>query len=96
MRLGLPLALTIVATAPALAQPAPPAPPAQPPADALASFEKELDALFTGGGLTADQAAALAPAASPSVRKAAAQIDIAVAQAETAELVRVPRVGAPC
>ncbi|HSK00885.1 MAG TPA: TolC family protein [Kofleriaceae bacterium] len=97
MRLGLPLALTIVATAPALAQPAPPAPPAQPaqpPADALASFEKELDALFTQGGLTSEQAASRAPAASPSVRKAAAQIDIAVAQAETAELVRVPRVAA--
>ncbi len=93
MRLGLSLALTVLATAPALAQPAPPAPPAQrSPADELASFEKELDALFAPGGLTADQAAARAPAASPSVRKSAAQIDIAVAAAETAELVRVPRV----
>jgi outer membrane protein TolC len=86
MRLGLSLALTTLAIAPALAQPAPQ------PADALAGFEKELDALFVQGGLTADQAAARAPAASPSVRKSAAQIDIAVAQAETAELVRVPRV----
>lgn len=89
MRLGLSLALTTLAIAPALAQPAPPAPP---PAAAPASFEQELDALFVQGGLTADQAAARAPAASPSVRKSAAQIDIAVAQAETAELVRVPRV----
>ncbi|HWO19073.1 MAG TPA: TolC family protein [Kofleriaceae bacterium] len=113
MRLGLSLALTVLATAPALAQPAtrppanqppasqppasqPPAikPPADPPADALSAFEKELDALFTQGGLTADQAAARAPAASPSVRKSAAQIDAAIAQAEAAELVRVPRVGA--
>jgi outer membrane protein TolC len=114
MRLGLSLALTVLATAPALAQPAkqppanqppanqPPAnqPPAnqapanQAPADALSSFEQELDALFTQGGLTAEQAAARAPAASPSVRKSAARIDIAIAQAEAAELVRIPRVGA--
>lgn len=114
MRLGLPLALTVLATAPALAQPAPqppaPRPPAQqppanqvpanqapadaPPADALSTFEKELDALFTQGGLTAEQAAARAPAASPSVRKSAAQIDAAIAQTEAAELVRIPRVGA--
>ena len=118
MRLGLPLALTVLASAPALAQPAnqpappaaPPAParptppatppatqpaaPAQPEADALSSFEKELDALFVQGGLTADQAASRAPAASPEVRRSAAEIDVAVAQAEAAELIRVPRVGA--
>jgi outer membrane protein TolC len=114
MRLGLSLALTVLATAPALAQPAtrppagqppagqppagqPPAnqPPAnQPQADALSAFEKELDTLFTQGGLTAEQAAARAPAASPSVRKSAAQIEAAIAQAEAAELVRIPRVGA--
>jgi len=114
MRLGLPLALTVLASAPALAQPAnqprqpaapaptppaqpaapaAPAAPAQPPGDALSSFEKELDALFVQGGLTADQAASRAPTASPEVRKSAAQIDVAVAQAEAAELVRVPRVG---
>jgi len=89
-RYGLSLALTLLAAAPALAL----AQPAGQPADDLATFEKELDALFASGGLTSDQAAARAPAASPSVRKAAAQIDIAYAQAETAELARVPRVAA--
>jgi outer membrane protein TolC len=83
---SVPLALIVLATAPALAQ------PTQPPADDLASFEKELDALFAQGGLTADQAASRAPAASPSVRRSAAEIDVAIAQAEAAELVRVPRV----
>jgi outer membrane protein TolC len=88
MRLALSLALTLFATASALAQPA-----NQPPADdPLASFEKELDALFAQGGLTADQAAARAPAASPTVRRSAAEIDVAIAQAEATELVRVPRV----
>jgi outer membrane protein TolC len=99
-RSGLSLTLTLLAAAPALAQPGaqpgaqPPAPPAVQPTDDLAAFEKELDVLLASGGLTSNQAAARAPAASPSVRKAAAQIDIAVAQAETAELVRVPRVAA--
>lgn len=73
-----------------LAQPA----KAQPPDD-LAAFEKELDALFFAGrGLTADQAAKRAVTTSPTVRANAAAIDIAVAQAMTAELARVPRVGA--
>lgn len=83
MRLGLSLACILLASAPAFAQPAKPS-----------DFDKELDSLFSQGGLTADQAAARAPAISPSVAKAAAQIDIAIAQAETAEVARVPRVAA--
>ncbi|HLL22970.1 MAG TPA: TolC family protein [Kofleriaceae bacterium] len=86
------LALTLLAV-PAAAQPkqSSPAPEAT---DALAGFEKELDALFaSAGGLTAEQAAARAVKASPSVRARAAQIDVSIAQAEQAELARVPYVG---
>ncbi|HEU0029533.1 MAG TPA: TolC family protein [Kofleriaceae bacterium] len=80
----------------AFAQPAKrpaPAPPAQGP-DAVAAFDKELDALFAQGGLTSDQAAKRAAGASPTVRRAVADIDVSIATAEAAELVRVPRVGA--
>jgi len=78
---------------PAKKQPAPPAPEqgTQPTGQ---TFEAELEALFVKDGLTADQAASRAAGASPAVRAAAARIDIAVAQAEQAELVRVPRIGA--
>lgn len=101
-RISQALFLTVLASTPVLAQPAAPARPAAPtpaPAPAAAAtamndFDKEVDALFVAGGLTADQAARRAPGASPAVRKSAAQIDIAVAQAYQAELVRVPRVGA--
>ena len=95
MILRLTLALTLLAV-PALAQPAPSQPsPAQPaaPADDMAAFEKELDALFSAGGLTADQAAQRASKVSPSVRRSAAQIEVAIAQAQAAELSRVPYVG---
>lgn len=82
------VALAIAAATPVYAQPAQPAPAAE-----ASSFEKELDALFASGGLTADQAASRAVKASPDVRARVAEIDIAIAQAEQAELVRVPRVG---
>nr|MDQ3298489.1 hypothetical protein [Myxococcota bacterium] len=88
MRLPLILALVLAAT-PTLAQPA----QQGAPADAMASFDKELDALFATTGLTADQAATRAVKASPTVQARTAAIDIAIAQAEMAELVRVPRVG---
>lgn len=92
------LALVLVASAPALAQPAkqPPAPaPASPAApDDMAAFDKELDALFTAGGLTSDQAAAASLKESPSVRRSVAEIEVAIAQAEAAELTRVPQVSA--
>jgi outer membrane protein TolC len=79
------LALVLLAI-PAAAQP-------QASPDASDAFDKELDALFAQGGLTAEQAATRAVKASPTVRARAAEIDIAIAQAETAELARVPRVG---
>jgi outer membrane protein TolC len=89
-----------LATAPAFAQPAPrpapkqapkPAAPAQPAApDDMAAFEHDLDALFSSGGLTADQAASRATGASPTVRRRIAEIEAAIAQTESAELARVP------
>lgn len=91
--------LAALAAAPAAAQPVPP--PAPRPADKtalatpadMADFEKELDALFAKGGLTSDQAAARAAAASPTVRRRVAEIEVAVAQVETASLARVPQIG---
>ncbi len=66
---------------------------AQPqPATGADTFEHDLDALFVKGGLTADVAAGRAAKASPSVRKSAASIDVSVATATAAELVRVPRI----
>ena len=87
MRFACLLALMLFAVTPAFAQPAPQG------TNDMASFEKDLDALLAKGGLTADQAAARAPGASPAVRKSAASIDVSVATAQAAELVRVPRVG---
>lgn len=101
MTLRATLALTLLAATPALAQPAKQVPAPAPAVTAkaatpedMASFDKELDALFTPGGLTSDQAAAKAVSVSPSVRRSVAEIDVAIAQAEAAELVRVPQVSA--
>lgn len=82
-------AALLTAAAPAFAQPAKPATP-----DDMASFEKELDALFTPGGLTSEQAASKASSVSPSVARSAAEIEVALAQTQAAELARVPQVGA--
>ena len=90
MRLRLALALSMFAATPLLAQPK----PAAPVAEDMASFEKDVDALFVQGGLTADQAAARAGKVSPTVRRNAAQVEVAIATAEAAELARVPQVGA--
>lgn len=79
------------ASTPAIAQAPAPAPAA---ASAVEDFEKELDALFSAGGLTADQAAARSVKASPTVRRSVADIEVAIAQAQQAELARVPRIGA--
>ncbi|HSD90464.1 MAG TPA: TolC family protein, partial [Kofleriaceae bacterium] len=73
--------------------------PATPPApqqqtDDMKAFEKDLDALFASGGLTSEQAAQRAKSASPTVRRKVAEVDAAIASAETAELARVPQVGA--
>ncbi len=85
------LAVTLLAAVPgvALAQPA-----KSPTPDDMASFDKELDALFTPGGLTSDQAAGKASKVSPTVARSAAEIEVAIAQAQAAELVRVPQVSA--
>jgi outer membrane protein len=93
------LALWLCTAAPALAQPAPPRRPTAPAprpatpasgADDLAAFDHDLDALLGSGGLTADQAASRAGAASPTVRRRVAELDVAVAQVQAAELARVP------
>jgi outer membrane protein TolC len=106
MTLRITLALCLAAVAPVYAQPASkqpvpkqPAPkpaPAAPPAatDDMAAFEHDLDALFATGGLTSDQAAARAGHASPTVQRRVAEIEAAIAQAEAAELTRVPQVSA--
>jgi outer membrane protein len=101
------LALWLCAVTPAFAQPAPrqpvprqpaPRPAAAPPAapaavpDDLAAFDRDLDALFAGGGLTAEQAASRAGGASPTVRRRAAELDAAIAQRQAAELALVPQV----
>ncbi len=97
MTLRLSLALTLLAVvsavAPAHAQPAAAKPAPPEPADDMAEFEKELNALFSAGGLTSDQAAQRASKVSPSVRRSSAQIEIAIAQAQAAELARVPQLG---
>jgi outer membrane protein len=56
----------------------------------MAAFEKDLDALFATGGLTADKAASRAAGASPTVRRRVAELDAALAQLEAAERARVP------
>jgi outer membrane protein len=58
------------------------------------SFEKDVDALFAAGGLTADQAAARATKVSPGVKRRAAEVEVSIAQAEAAELTRIPQIGA--
>lgn len=96
MTLRITLALTLLGAAatPVVAQPAPrpaarrPAPSA---AEDMAAFEKDLDTLFAKGGLTSDQAASRASGASLTVRRRAAEIEAALAQAQTAELARVPQ-----
>jgi outer membrane protein len=89
------LALTFFAAAPALAQPAPKAPPrpAPPVADDMAAFEKDLDALFVHGGLTADTAASRAGAVSPAVHRKLAELQAAAASTYSVELTRLPIVG---
>src|SRR5258706_9985229 len=94
MNARLSLLLIAAAAAPALAQPAKQAPAktAQ-PVDDMAAFEKDLDALFVTGGLTAEQAASRAGAVSPSVRRRVAEVEASIAQAEVVELARVPQIG---
>lgn len=90
------LAAIVVAAVPAAAQPAPrpPANAAPAIADDLANFDKDLDALFGAGGMTADQAAARAAAASPDVRRKVAELGVAIVAREQASLARLPYVQA--
>lgn len=59
----------------------------------MAAFEKEVDALFVQGGLTSDQAAGRAAKISPAVKRNAAEVEAAIAQAEAAEMTRIPQIG---
>ncbi len=87
MKLRLTLALWLSAVMPALAQPAP---KQVAPDD---TFDKDLDSLFVAGGLTSDQAANRAGKTSPDVLHRAAEIETAIADAETAQYSRIPLVG---
>jgi outer membrane protein TolC len=80
-------------TAPAPASPVS-KPTPLPISEELKAFDKELDALFAQGGLTAELAAGRAAKASPEVRRKVAEVDAAIASAEQAEIARVPQVGA--
>lgn len=89
------LALLLLATSPALAQaPGAKAPaPASATPDDMAEFDKELDALFPGKGLTADEAAQRALRTSPTVDRAVADVEVAIAEAKAAEVARIPVIG---
>ena len=89
-------ALVVALAAPAFAGPPPAAPSpaaASPiPTDDMAAFDKDVNALFVQGGLTADEAAARSAKVSPTVKRKAAELDAQVAQLKAAELARVPQV----
>ena len=80
---------------PAFAQPAPKQAPITPATatDDPNAFEKDLDALFTANGLTADQAASRAAAVSPTVQRKVAEVEAQIASAEATELLQVPQIG---
>ncbi|HTL37152.1 MAG TPA: TolC family protein [Kofleriaceae bacterium] len=100
MKVRLTLAAFLAAGSSALAQPAPQ--PQQRPAGApevvqpatteLGELQKDVDGLFSPGGLTADQAASRAAKVSPEVMRAVAELDVAIANTQAAELSRVPLV----
>lgn len=93
----------MAAAVPAFAQPAPKQPAPKHPielgpkaaeaADDPNAFEKDLDALFTPKGLTAEQASSRAAAASPTVARRIAEVEAQTAQAEAIELQQVPQLG---
>jgi outer membrane protein TolC len=89
MSFRLALAFTLLAAAPALAQPAP---KAAAPVDDMTAFEKDLDALFVHGGLTAEQAAARAGSVSPTVHRRNAELEASIAGSAAAELALIPQV----
>lgn len=81
------LALCLVVATPVLAQPG-----GQQAATTDVAFEKEIDALFVQGGMTAEDAAHRAARVSPEVMRRVAELDAALAQVQAAELTRVPHV----
>jgi outer membrane protein TolC len=86
----------LLAAGSANAQPAPgkaPITPAQAAQEDPNGFEKDLDALFSGNGLTADQAASRAAAVSPTVQRKVAEVEEQIAGAEATELQQVPQIG---
>ena len=97
--------LAAAVSAPTFAQPAPakrPTPTGPTPAlgpkaaeaaDDPNAFERDLDALFSANGLTADQAAARAAAVSPTVQRRIAEVEAQIAGAEATELQQVPQIG---
>jgi len=92
MKIRFALAACLFVATPALAQRRPNAVPAPATPEDMAAFEKDLDALFARGGLTADQAATRAGKVSPTVIRRAAEVEAALAQVESAQLAMVPQV----
>jgi outer membrane protein TolC len=76
---------------PAAPRTAAPVVPSTAGADDLAAFDRDLDALFARGGLTADQAASRGGAASPTVRRRVAEVEAAIAQVDAASVAQVPQ-----
>jgi outer membrane protein len=95
MKARLSVVLLLAATGTLYAQPANKAPitPAQAAQEDPNGFEKDLDALFTASGLTADQAASRAAAVSPTVQRRIAEVEAQIASAEATELEQVPQIG---
>lgn len=96
--------LAAAVSAPAFAQPAKRPTPVPGPTPALGpkaaeaaddpnGFERDLDALFSSNGLTADQAASRAAAVSPTVQRRIAEVEAQIAGAEATELQQVPQIG---
>jgi outer membrane protein len=86
--------MSLVAVTPVFAQPAQrPAPAPRPAAaDDMAGFEKDINALFVEGGLTADQAAARAGKVSPTVQRRLAEVEASIANVQAAQVALVPQV----
>jgi outer membrane protein TolC len=60
----------------------------------MAVFERDLDALFVTGGLTADQSASRAGSVSPAVHRRNAELEVAISGLDAAKLSKVPALSA--
>jgi outer membrane protein TolC len=95
MRIAPLVAAALLATAsPAFAQKAPAPQPAQPAAASTtdATYDKEMAALFTGSGLTAEEAARRARKSNVTVKRKVAETDEAAAATRQINLAYVPQV----